>query len=49
MAANPHHTLTALYNKILRALAKMPNDAAYRKYTEQIVSERVKIVSSVSS
>ncbi|XP_001649896.2 NADH dehydrogenase [ubiquinone] 1 alpha subcomplex subunit 5 [Aedes aegypti] len=46
VAKNPHHTLTALYNKILRAVAKMPQDAAYRRYTEQIVSERAKIVAS---
>ncbi|XP_055629274.1 NADH dehydrogenase [ubiquinone] 1 alpha subcomplex subunit 5 [Toxorhynchites rutilus septentrionalis] len=46
VAKNPHHTLTALYNKILRAVAKMPQEAAYRRYTEQIVTERVKIVAS---
>ncbi|XP_053687408.1 NADH dehydrogenase [ubiquinone] 1 alpha subcomplex subunit 5 [Sabethes cyaneus] len=47
VAQNPHHTLTALYNKILRAVAKMPEDAAYRRYTEQLVSERAKIVSTI--
>ncbi|XP_035913636.1 NADH dehydrogenase [ubiquinone] 1 alpha subcomplex subunit 5 [Anopheles stephensi] len=46
VAKNPHHTLTALYNKILRAVSKMPQDAAYRRYTEQIVSERAKIVAT---
>ncbi|XP_058833469.1 NADH dehydrogenase [ubiquinone] 1 alpha subcomplex subunit 5 [Topomyia yanbarensis] len=46
VAKNPHHTLTALYNKILRAVAKMPQDAAYRRYTEQVVNERVKCVAS---
>lgn len=49
MAKNPHHTLTALYNKILRAVSKMPQDAAYRRYTEQIVSERAKVVATVSN
>ncbi|KAL1378333.1 hypothetical protein quinque_003947 [Culex quinquefasciatus] len=49
VAKNPHHTLTALYNKILRAVAKMPQEAAYRRYTEQIVGERAKIVASTSS
>ncbi|KAI9588295.1 NADH dehydrogenase [ubiquinone] 1 alpha subcomplex subunit 5 [Glossina fuscipes] len=44
VAVNPHHTLNALYGKILRAVAKMPDDAAYRKYTEQIIKERVKAV-----
>lgn len=48
VAVNPHHTLSALYGKILRAVQKMPQDAAYRKYTEQIVQERAKIVSCVS-
>lgn len=48
VATNPHHTLGALYGKILRALQKMPSDAAYRRYTEQIVTERARIVSSVS-
>ncbi|CAG9798747.1 unnamed protein product [Chironomus riparius] len=44
VSPNPHYTLTALYGKILRALAKMPQDAAYRKYTEQIVNDRLKAV-----
>jgi hypothetical protein len=47
VAPNPHYTLTALYGKILRALAKMPQDAGYRKYTEQIVNDRLKVVQSV--
>lgn len=47
VAANPHHTLGALYGKILRAVAKMPQDAAYRKYTEQIVQQRSKAVEAV--
>ncbi|XP_070503723.1 NADH dehydrogenase [ubiquinone] 1 alpha subcomplex subunit 5 [Chironomus tepperi] len=44
VSPNPHYTLNALYGKILRALAKMPQDAAYRKYTEQIVNDRLKAV-----
>ena len=48
VATNPHHTLSALYGKILRAVAKMPQEAAYRKYTEQIVQQRSKIVEAVS-
>ncbi|XP_018413246.1 PREDICTED: NADH dehydrogenase [ubiquinone] 1 alpha subcomplex subunit 5 isoform X2 [Nanorana parkeri] len=32
--------LKLLYTKILAALQTIPNDAAYRKYTEQIISER---------
>lgn len=46
VAQNPHHTLTALYNKILRALSKMPADAKYRQYTEKIVQERAKVVAT---
>ncbi|KAL7044214.1 hypothetical protein ACKWTF_001831 [Chironomus riparius] len=49
VSPNPHYTLTALYGKILRALAKMPQDAAYRKYTEQIVNDRLKAVQTVSN
>lgn len=47
VSPNPHYSLTALYGKILRALAKMPQDAAYRKYTEQIVNDRLKAVQTV--
>lgn len=46
VAQNPHHTLTSLYNKILRALSKMPADAKYRQYTEKIVQERAKVVAT---
>jgi hypothetical protein len=44
---NPHYTLTAIYGKILRAIAKMPQDASYRKYTEQIVNDRLRAVQQV--
>lgn len=47
VAKNPHHTLTALYGKTLRALAKMPPTAAYRTHTEKIITERAKIVANV--
>lgn len=47
MAKNPHHTLTALYGKTMRALAKMPPTAAYRTHTEKIITERAKIVANV--
>ncbi|XP_071541965.1 NADH dehydrogenase [ubiquinone] 1 alpha subcomplex subunit 5 [Panulirus ornatus] len=40
VASNPHHMLGVLYGKILRCLQKMPPDAAYRRYTEQIITER---------
>lgn len=49
VAKNPHHTLTVLYGKILRALQKMPETAAYRKYTEQVIRERSQIVECTKS
>lgn len=48
VSSNPRYYLTALYGKILRAVSKMPQDAAYRKYTEQIVNDRMKAVENVS-
>jgi len=47
VAKKPHHTLGVMYGKLLRAVAQMPNDAAYRKYTEQIVNERLQHVKNV--
>ncbi|XP_067638308.1 NADH dehydrogenase [ubiquinone] 1 alpha subcomplex subunit 5 isoform X1 [Eurosta solidaginis] len=44
VSSHPHHTLGALYGKILRALAKMPQEASYRKYTEKVVQNRLKAV-----
>lgn len=32
--------LRILYSKILASLQSMPQDAAYRKYTEQLVTQR---------
>ncbi|XP_044728336.1 NADH dehydrogenase [ubiquinone] 1 alpha subcomplex subunit 5 [Chrysoperla carnea] len=46
VATNPHHTLNVLYGKILRALQKMPESAAYRRSTEEIVKSRAAIVNS---
>ncbi|XP_042367486.1 NADH dehydrogenase [ubiquinone] 1 alpha subcomplex subunit 5 [Plectropomus leopardus] len=40
VSQNPHERLRILYTKILATLQTMPQDAAYRKYTEQLVSER---------
>lgn len=37
---NPHQILSIMHNKILRCIEKMPEDAAYRKFTEQIITER---------
>uniref|UniRef100_A0A3Q1G436 NADH dehydrogenase [ubiquinone] 1 alpha subcomplex subunit 5 n=1 Tax=Acanthochromis polyacanthus TaxID=80966 RepID=A0A3Q1G436_9TELE len=41
---NPHERLRILYTKILASLQTMPQDAAYRKYTEQLVSERLDLL-----
>uniref|UniRef100_A0A023F7X6 Putative ubiquinone oxidoreductase ndufa5/b13 subunit n=1 Tax=Triatoma infestans TaxID=30076 RepID=A0A023F7X6_TRIIF len=49
VAKNPVHTLNILYSKILRALDKVPKEAAYRKYTEQVVSSRLAIVNAAQS
>ncbi|XP_067139996.1 NADH dehydrogenase [ubiquinone] 1 alpha subcomplex subunit 5 [Centruroides vittatus] len=46
VAKHPHHTLSVLYNKILRALQKIPQEAAYRKYTEDVIKNRLCIVES---
>ncbi|KAK0135035.1 NADH dehydrogenase [ubiquinone] 1 alpha subcomplex subunit 5 [Merluccius polli] len=40
VSKNPQERLRILYSKILASLQTMPPDAAYRKYTEQLVSER---------
>ncbi|XP_032624718.1 NADH dehydrogenase [ubiquinone] 1 alpha subcomplex subunit 5 [Chelonoidis abingdonii] len=44
VAENPHEHLRILYSKILTVLQDIPKDAAYRKYTEQIVNERFNMV-----
>lgn len=47
VAPNAHHTLGALYGKILRTLQKMPDNSSYKKYTEQIVRERAAVLQQV--
>ncbi|XP_072257678.1 NADH dehydrogenase [ubiquinone] 1 alpha subcomplex subunit 5 [Pyxicephalus adspersus] len=44
VSQNPHERLKILYTKIISVLQTIPNDAAYRKYTEQIVNERYNLV-----
>ncbi|KAK8776049.1 NADH dehydrogenase (ubiquinone) subunit ND-13B [Amblyomma americanum] len=46
VSKNPHHELSVLYKKLQRALQKLPESAAYRRYTEQIVNERLALVES---
>lgn len=48
VSKHPHHTLGVLYGKILRVLQKMPESAAYRRHTQQIICERADIVKSTS-
>ncbi|XP_029048701.2 NADH dehydrogenase [ubiquinone] 1 alpha subcomplex subunit 5 [Osmia bicornis bicornis] len=40
----PHRELDITYEKLLRLLAAMPKDSAYRRYTEKLVKERQDIV-----
>lgn len=47
VAKNPHHSLTVLYEKILRTLDKMPDSAAYKQHTKKLVDERFSLVKSV--
>uniref|UniRef100_A0A8C8ECJ6 NADH dehydrogenase [ubiquinone] 1 alpha subcomplex subunit 5 n=1 Tax=Otus sunia TaxID=257818 RepID=A0A8C8ECJ6_9STRI len=44
VSENPHERLRILYTKILGVLQNIPKDAAYRKYTEQIVNQRFNLV-----
>ncbi|XP_061085701.1 NADH dehydrogenase [ubiquinone] 1 alpha subcomplex subunit 5 [Conger conger] len=48
VSQNPHERLRVLYTKILASVQKMPQDAAYRKYTEEIVNERMNHVRTES-
>ncbi|XP_062860146.1 NADH dehydrogenase [ubiquinone] 1 alpha subcomplex subunit 5 [Trichomycterus rosablanca] len=44
VSQNPHERLRILYTKILGSLQTIPQDAAYRMYTEQLVTERFNLV-----
>ncbi|XP_069485210.1 NADH dehydrogenase [ubiquinone] 1 alpha subcomplex subunit 5 [Ambystoma mexicanum] len=46
VAHNPQERLRILYTKILATLQTIPKDAAYRKYTEQIINDRFNAVQS---
>jgi len=41
---NPHQHLAVQHKKILAVLQKMPEDAAYRKHTENIIKARQAMV-----
>ncbi|XP_033613918.1 NADH dehydrogenase [ubiquinone] 1 alpha subcomplex subunit 5 isoform X1 [Fukomys damarensis] len=45
----PQERLKILYTKILDVLGQIPKNAAYRKYTEQIASERLAVVEAESN
>lgn len=47
VAKNPHHSLTVLYEKILRTLEKVPDNVAYKKHTKSLVEERLKLVQTI--
>lgn len=49
VAKHPHHSLKLLYEKILRTLNKIPEDATYRINTEQIVKQKLALVNSESN
>lgn len=45
---NPRHRLLLLYNRVLGLLQRIPENAAYRKHTEELIRHRQRIVESVS-
>ncbi len=47
VAKNPAHSLGVFYSKTLRALAKMPNDYPYRKYTEEVRDKERHVVRQI--
>ncbi|XP_062373749.1 NADH dehydrogenase [ubiquinone] 1 alpha subcomplex subunit 5 [Sardina pilchardus] len=44
VAKNPQEQLRIIYTKTLAALQVIPQDAAYRKYTEQIINSKLEMV-----
>lgn len=47
VAKNPHHSLNVLYDKILRTLNKMPDNAVYKQHTKKLVEERFNLVKTI--
>ena len=47
VAANPHHNLTVLYDKLLKVLSQMPDTAAYKQNTKALVDQRLNLVKTV--
>ncbi|KAJ1357249.1 hypothetical protein KIN20_015351 [Parelaphostrongylus tenuis] len=46
---HPHRTLSVVYSRILKAMEHIPPNAAYRKYTEAVVKQRLALVQSEDS
>ena len=49
VAKDPHHSLTVLYEKILKTLEKIPENAAYKQHTKQLVTERLNLVKTIKN
>jgi NADH dehydrogenase (ubiquinone) 1 alpha subcomplex subunit 5 len=47
VSQNPHHSLTVLYDKILRTLEKIPDTAVYKQHTKPLIEERLQLVNSI--
>ena len=47
VATNPHHNLTVLYDKLLKVLSQMPEQAAYKQTTKTLVEERFNLVNTI--
>ncbi|XP_076284187.1 NADH dehydrogenase (ubiquinone) subunit ND-13B [Lasioglossum baleicum] len=44
VAENPRRDLTLLYTRIMKALAGLPSESAYKRHTEALIKERNSIV-----
>ncbi|XP_014277842.1 probable NADH dehydrogenase [ubiquinone] 1 alpha subcomplex subunit 5 [Halyomorpha halys] len=49
VSKDPSRSLTLLYGKILRALQKLPQEAFYRKNTEELINKRMALVQSAKT
>jgi NADH dehydrogenase (ubiquinone) 1 alpha subcomplex subunit 5 len=47
VAKNPYQSLRVLYEKILKTLEKVPDNAAYKQHTLKLVNERLNLVKTV--
>lgn len=47
VSTNPHHSLSVLYGKILKAIEGMPDSSAYKRHTKSLVDERLKLVNTI--